>query len=154
QRPVRIRPTDLSRRNLIRSGAVLGGGAVGWLAVTGVLDVTGAPGAGRRLTGSFENGSGVPSAMPVTQWLNDSVQELESATWRLQVLGGARSYSLDELAGFGDTLSATLDCTGGWYAQQAWRGATLDRLLEGSDGESIVVRSVTGYSRRFPRSDD
>jgi DMSO/TMAO reductase YedYZ molybdopterin-dependent catalytic subunit len=50
-------------------------------------------------------------------------------------------------------MRATLDCTGGWYAEQVWRGARLDRLLDGVDGGSIVVRSMTGYFRRFPRSD-
>jgi hypothetical protein len=153
QRPVRPRTTDLSRRNLLRSGAVLGAGAAGWLAVAGVLRATGAAGAARRMTGSFEAGSGAPTSMPVTQWLNDSVQELDPASWRLQVLDGARSYSAGELAAFGDTLGATLDCTGGWFAEQEWRGARLDRLLDGADGGSIVVRSVTGYGRRFPRSD-
>ena len=153
QRPVRPRTTDLSRRNLLRSGAVLGAGAAGWLAFAGVLRATGARGADRRVTGSFETGSGVPSSMPVTQWFNDSVQELDPASWRLDVLGGARGYSVDDLAAFGDAFRATLDCTGGWYAEQEWRGARLDRLLDGADGESIVIRSVTGYSRRFPRSD-
>ena len=47
QRPVRPRTTDLSRRSLLRSGAVLGAGAAGWLAFAGVLRATGAPGAGR-----------------------------------------------------------------------------------------------------------
>jgi len=153
QRPVRPRMTDLSRRNLLRSGAILGAGAAGWLALAGVLRATGARGAGRRMTGSFETGSGVPTGMPVTQWLHDSVQELDPASWRLHVLDGARTYPVDELARFGDTLRATLDCTGGWFAEQEWRGARLDRLLDGAVGESIVVRSVTGYSRRFPRSD-
>jgi voltage-gated potassium channel Kch len=153
QRPVRPRATDLSRRNLLRSGAVLGAGAAGWLAFAGLLRATDAPGADRRATGSFETGSGDPAGMPVTQWFNDSVQELDPGSWRLHVLNGAQSYSVDELAAFDDTLRATLDCTGGWYAEQEWRGARLDRLLEGADGESIVVRSVTGYSRRFARSD-
>jgi len=153
QRPVRPRMTDLSRRNLLRSGAVLGAGAAGWLALAGVLRATGARGADRRVTGSFETGSGVPTSMPVTQWFNDSVQELDPASWRLRVLDGARSYPVDELVAFGDTLRATLDCTGGWFSEQEWGGARLDRLLDGSEGGSIVVRSVTGYSRRFPRSD-
>lgn len=152
QRPVRPRTTDVSRRNLLRSGAVLGAGAAGWLAIAGVLRATGARGTDRRATGSFETGSGVPTTMPVTQWFNDSVQELDPASWRLHALDGARNYSVDELAAFGDTFRATLDCTGGWYAEQEWRGARLDRLLDDADGESIVVRSVTGYSRRFPRS--
>ncbi len=153
QRPVPVRSTDLSRRNLLRSGAVLGGGAIGWLALTGGLRVTDARGAGRRTTGSLEHGSGDPNAMPVTQWLNDPVQAVDLATWRLQLPGNAQSYALGEVAGFGDEVRATLDCTGGWYAEQAWRGVRLDRLLDGVGGESIVVRSITGYSRRFPRAD-
>jgi DMSO/TMAO reductase YedYZ molybdopterin-dependent catalytic subunit len=153
QRPVRPRTTDLSRRSLLRSGAVLGAGAAGWLALEGVLRATGGRGASRRDTGSFETGSGVPADMPVTQWLNDHVQAVDAASWRLRVSDGAQTYSVDELAAFGDSLRATLDCTGGWYAEQLWRGARLDRLLEGADGGSIVARSVTGYSRRFPRSE-
>ena len=153
QRPVRPRTTDVSRRNLLRSGAVLGAGAAGWLALDGVLRATGARGADRRMTGSLEAGSGAPTSMPVTQWLNDSIQELDPASWRLHVLNGARSYPVDDLVAFDDTLRATLDCTGGWYAEQEWRGARLDRLLEGAGGESILVRSVTGYSRRFARSE-
>jgi DMSO/TMAO reductase YedYZ molybdopterin-dependent catalytic subunit len=153
QRPVRPRTSDLSRRNLLRSGAVLGAGAAGWLAIAGVLRATGARGADRGVTGSFETESGVPANMPVTQWFNDSVQELKPASWRLQVPDGVRSYPVDELSAFGDTLRATLDCTGGWFSEQEWGGARLDRLLDGSAGETIIVRSVTGYSRRFPRSD-
>jgi hypothetical protein len=153
QRPVRPRTTDLSRRSLLRSGAVLGAGAVGWLALEGALRVTNVRGASRGVTGSFDTGSGVPADMPVTQWLNDQVQEVDAASWRLHTSGGARTYSVDELAAFDDTLRATLDCTGGWYAEQVWRGARLDRLLDGADGGSFVVRSITGYGRRFPRSD-
>jgi hypothetical protein len=139
QRPVRPRTTDLSRRNLLRSGAVLGAGAAGWLAVAGALRATGERGADRGATGSFETGSGVPTSMPVTQWFNDSVQELDPASWRLQVQDGARSYRVDELVAFGDTLRATLDCTGGWFSEQEWGGARLDRLLDSSEDGSIVV---------------
>jgi hypothetical protein len=153
QRPVRPRLTDLSRRNLLRSGAVLGVGAAGLLALDGALRLTGARGATRDATGSFEVGSGVPAEMPVTQWFNDGVAELDPASWHLNVSAGAQTYSIDELSAFGDSVRATLDCTGGWYAEQVWHGVRLDRLLEGVDGESIVVRSVTGYSRRFARSD-
>jgi DMSO/TMAO reductase YedYZ molybdopterin-dependent catalytic subunit len=91
--------------------------------------------------------------MPVTQWLNDAVPALDPDCRRLQLQRGAQSFSLPELAAFGDVLQATLDCTGDWYAARTWRGARLDRLLDDVDGASIVVRSVTGYSRRFPRSD-
>jgi hypothetical protein len=90
QRPVRPRTTDLSRRSLLRSGTVLGAGAAGWLALEGVLQLTGARGASRRSTGSFENGSRVPADMPVTQWFDDHVQEVDASSWRLQVLSGSR----------------------------------------------------------------
>jgi DMSO/TMAO reductase YedYZ molybdopterin-dependent catalytic subunit len=153
QRPVRPHITDLSRRSLLRSGAVLGAGTAGWLALEGVLHATGARGASRRNTGSFETGSGDPADMPVTQWFNDHVQDVDPSSWRLRVSDGSRIYSVDDLSSFGDVLPAMLDCTGGWYADQVWRGARLDRLLDPVDGESIVVRSITGYSRRFPRSD-
>jgi DMSO/TMAO reductase YedYZ molybdopterin-dependent catalytic subunit len=152
QRPVRPRVTDLSRRNLLRVGALLGVGAAGWLAFEGALHVAGIRGASRRVTGSFEVGSDAPADMPVTQWLNDQVQEVDATSWRLRVSGGY-PFTIDELAAFGDAMRATLDCTGGWYAEQVWRGARLDRLLDGADGGSIVVRSITGYVRRFPRSD-
>jgi hypothetical protein len=152
QRPVRPRAIDLSRRSLLRSGALLGVGAAGWLALEGTLRVAGVRGASRRVTGSFEIGSDAPADMPVTQWLNDQVQEVDATSFRLQVSGGY-PFTVDELAAFGDAMRATLDCTGGWYAEQVWRGARLDRLLDGVDGGSIVVRSMTGYFRRFPRSD-
>jgi len=153
QRPVRPRVTDLSRRSLLRSGSILGVGAAGLLALDGALRVTGARGASRSVTGSLEIGSGVPPDMPVTEWLDDQVQAIDAASWRLRTMGGTHTLSVDELAAFGDELRATLDCTGGWYADQIWSGARLDRLLDGTEGESIVVRSVTGYWRRFARSD-
>jgi len=51
-----------------------------------------------------------------------------------------------------------LDCTGGWYAEQEWRGVRLDRLLgPGAAGRGgsrcLEVVSVTGYRRRFPLAD-
>ena len=93
--------------------------------------------------------------MPVTQWLFDAVPRLDAADWRLHV--GDRLWSLHDLELVGDThLDATLDCTGGWYANQRWTGIPLDRLLALSavpEARSIEVRSVTGYRRRFPHGD-
>jgi DMSO/TMAO reductase YedYZ molybdopterin-dependent catalytic subunit len=51
------------------------------------------------------------------------------------------------------TESAVLDCTGGWWAEQTWRGVRLDTLIGTPDHGSIAVRSVTGYTRRFPPED-
>jgi hypothetical protein len=157
RRPVAPRASDLSRRGLLRAGAIAGGGLVAFGAVEGVVRVTGMPGAERRATGSYERGSFDPASMPVTQWLDDEPPSIDPEAWRLLVrsAGGDRTWTYDELAGSaGDRLRATIDCTGGWYATQDWSGVRLDRLLEADgDARSFVVVSATGFSRRFPVSD-
>jgi hypothetical protein len=160
QRPVRPRMADVSRRNLLRTGALAAGAGVAYLGFEGLLRATGARGAERRFTGSHEAGSFDPTSMPVTQWLDDAVPSIDASAWRLHVVSGPepRSFALDDLAAFDDRVRATLDCTGGWYADQGWRGARLDRLIGGTDrgeaqGASILVRSATGYARRFPIGD-
>jgi DMSO/TMAO reductase YedYZ molybdopterin-dependent catalytic subunit len=155
-RRVRPRRTDLSRRTLLRAGAVLGGAGLAYAGVEGLVRVAGLPGADRRFTGSYERGSGRPEEMPVTQWLDDPVPSIDAASWRLEVVGGdgSRTWTYEELAGFDDRLPATLDCTGGWYADQVWEGAWLRRLLpDVGEARSVRVVSVTGYPRRFPADD-
>src|SRR4029077_11788447 len=46
------------------------------------------------------------------------------------------------------TVRAVLDCTGGWFTEQEWRGVRLSTLGLGR-GASIEVVSTTGYRRRF-----
>ena len=61
-RPVRPRRTDLSRRSLLRAGAVAGGSVAAFGAIEGIVRATGLPGADRRATGSYERGSFAPAA--------------------------------------------------------------------------------------------
>lgn len=138
-RPIRVRVTDLSRRNFLRGGLLAG---------AALLGVSVLPSARRASTGSFA------ATYPVaTQWMFDSVPEVDVNSWRLAVAG--RSWTYAELAGYSDRISAVLDCTGGWYSEQVWEGVMLDRLLPpgASGGASVNVRSVTGYSRRFGAAD-
>jgi DMSO/TMAO reductase YedYZ molybdopterin-dependent catalytic subunit len=156
-RPQRPHRTDLGRRGLLRAGALAGAAGLTWAAAEGLERLLRLPGGGRRFTGSYAAGSMEPAAMPVTQWLDDPVPELEAGRWRLRVRAGprVREWSYAELAAFSDRLRATIDCTGGWYAEQDWEGAWLDRLLpQGTaDGQgSLLVTSTTGYARRFPLS--
>jgi hypothetical protein len=152
----RLRATDLSRRSLLRAGGLGLAAAALWGAGEGLLRLTGAPGADRRATGSHELGSGDPTAMPVTQWVSDTVPE---AVGGLEVVAGQRRVRLDATdLDRGDRLRAVLDCTGGWYAEQEWAGVRLDRLLADlgvdlpEDG-SVDVVSVTGFRRRLPLRD-
>jgi DMSO/TMAO reductase YedYZ molybdopterin-dependent catalytic subunit len=120
------------------------------------------PGSRRRHSGSYLAGRRRPDEMPVTQWLNDRVPVIEPAGWTLSVAtdaGDAARFGLQDLDAIGEEVTAVLDCTGGWYAEQVWHGVRLDRLLSASGGSpepgvrSIRVVSATGYSRRFPIDD-
>jgi len=155
-RRVRPRRTDLSRRVMLRTGVLLGGSALAYGALEGLVAVTSLPGGARRSTGSYERGSFRPGEMPVTQWLNDHVPEIDAESWELTVrsASGERAWSYQELAAFEDRVRATLDCTGGWYAEQDWDGVFLWRLLPGFDeARSLGIGSATGYGRRFPLAD-
>jgi DMSO/TMAO reductase YedYZ molybdopterin-dependent catalytic subunit len=160
-RPVRTTRTDLSRRAVLRGGILAGSAGLAYIAVEGLARLVELPGRRRRFTGSYETGSFAPEEMPVTQWFNDSVPGIDESTWRLRVSsgGGERTFTYGDLARYDDTVRATLDCTGGWYAAQDWAGIRFDRLLGLVDpsypdaGRSISVASVTGYGRRFPIRD-
>ena len=147
-RRVRVRPTDLSRRNVLRGGAIIASAALSYAATEIVVTATGMPGAARRFTGSYESGSFQPDQMPVSSWMFDAIPQIDSATWRLRA--GGREWSYDEVLAFDDRLTATLDCTGGFFSTQEWAGARLDRLIGKAAGTSIRVVGATGYDRRFP----
>lgn len=151
QRPVRPHRVDFTRRTLLRTGAVMGAAGTAYLGLAGATSLLRLPGRKRRTTGSYERGSGNPSAMPVTSWINDTTPAVDRRDWRLQI--GETAWTVDDLAAFGDSVTAILDCTGGWWSEQDWTGVRLDRLLEGREGRSVLVRSATGYRRRFPLSD-
>lgn len=145
QRPVKARRTDFSRRAALRATGTLGMAGLLYVGAEAALTATGAPGGNRRFTGSHDVGPGAPRP---TSWLDDRTPSIDVMSHKVLLPSGIRT--VDELDGFGDVVTATLDCTGGWHSTNRWSGARLDRLLGDLDGESIVVRSVTGYWRRFP----
>jgi hypothetical protein len=147
-RRVRVRPTNLSRRNALRGAVVLASAAATYAASELVVSVLRAPGAARRFTGSYEAASFRPDQMPVSSWMFDAIPQIEQNGWKLHA--GGREWTYDELLAFDDRVTATLDCTGGFYSTQEWSGARLPRLIGSADGSSIRVRSATGYDRRFP----
>ena len=151
------------RRDALRLGAVLAVGAVAWGATETVLRAGNAVGARRRFTGSYERGSMLGNAFPSTSWLNDDPAPIDTASYALRIVGtdgaAVRLRPAEMAARLGATrirdMEATLDCTGGWYSRQLWRGATLQDIfraadLDTSDASSCIITSVTGYSRRYP----
>jgi Oxidoreductase molybdopterin binding domain len=155
-RPARPRKTDLTRRTLLRAGALTAVAGGIYLATASVVRVAGLPGAGRRFTGSYDTGSFDPPSMPNTVWLDDRTPHIDPDTWRLVVADadGERELSLGDLAAFDVRLRAVLDCTGGWYATQDWVGVPVSALVRSTgDARSLHVRSATGYGIRFPVAD-
>lgn len=146
-RPARLRPADFSRRAFMRGVVALGAAGAAYVASEAAVKAAALPGASRRFTGSYEAGSFQPAQMPVSSWMFDSIPQIDTTTWRLRA--GGRTWSYEQLAAFEDRLTATLDCTGGFYSKQEWSGARLDRLVDTKGGASIRVVSSTGYDRRF-----
>ena len=80
---------------------------------------------------------------------------LAPGEWRLEVAGLVErpaELTLDDLDA-GDELVATLDCTGGFYSRQRWRGIALERLLSQArpvgTATHLRVISHTGYRWGF-----
>lgn len=144
--PQRPRAPDLDRRGFLRLASTGGVATVLWWGWERLA------GASRRFTGSHEIGSFDPSGFPVTSWINDVPPALMADTWRIEV--GERNLTLGDLSAMSeDDIEATIDCTGGWYSTQKWRGVRLDRLVEPEAWRSVEVVSATGYARRYPARD-
>jgi hypothetical protein len=147
-RRIRVRATDLSRRNFLKGSAAVGIAAATYAGSEMVTRTVSLPGMARRFTGSYEAGSFQTFAMPVSSWMFDAIPTLDPDSWTLRAPG--KVWSHGELVVFEDRVTATLDCTGGFYSTQTWSGVRLDRLIAGARGSSIRVASSTGYARRFP----
>ena len=111
----------------------------------------------RRFTGSREEGSFAGNAHPITSGPGQGRVRLDPATWKLSLTGAVANPLLisytDMLALSTSELTATLDCTGGWYTVQTWRGIFLRNLLsrakirQGASG--IVLKGATEYRAYF-----
>jgi hypothetical protein len=149
-------PGAIGRRSFLQSSAVALTGLLLWRSVDKSKEALAAPGAKRRFTGSFENGS-FSGSFPQVSWIADRPSPVDLSTWKLTVDGAVRqplSISYPELKKMDPIeIDAILDCTGGWYSAQTWRGLGVTHLLELAGVEpsarSVSFRAVSGYERRF-----
>ncbi len=157
-RAKRLRTRDLGgRRQALQYGALLLGAAALWPAQQALDRALALPGALRRFTGSREAGSFAGNDFPTSSWVADQPRPLALDTWQL-ALGGAvahpQALSYDDLLANLDEIDATLDCTGGFYSTQRWRGARvgtlLDRVQPLPDAQWVRFVSVTGYRWSLP----
>jgi DMSO/TMAO reductase YedYZ molybdopterin-dependent catalytic subunit len=151
-----LRRADIAgRRQFLSLGAVALGAYAAWYIQRPVGELLELRGAKRRFTGSYERSSFNGNDFPTTSWVADQPRVLDSDEWRLEV-GGLVEHTLeltlDELNA-SDELVATLDCTGGFYSRQRWRGIALERLVSQAHplatATHLRVISHTGYRWGF-----
>ncbi|HEX6110298.1 MAG TPA: molybdopterin-dependent oxidoreductase [Ktedonobacteraceae bacterium] len=157
-RAKRLRKRDITgRRRVLQFNALLLGSVALWPGQQLAERILNLPGSKQRFTGSRESGSYAGNTFPTSSWVADQPRPIEAQTWRLS-LGGAvntpRDFSYDELVSAGDELEATLDCTGGFYSTQHWRGIRIGRLLDKvtfhTDARYVSFISVTSYRWSLP----
>ena len=124
-RAKRPRARDLSRRQLL----VAGGAFVAWELQRPLSRLLGWRGAERRYTGSYEVASfrATPSRPP-----HGSPTRRAPLAGHSLAVGGLVARPLSLSAGeldAGHRVVATLDCTGGFYSTQEWRGTRVADLL-------------------------
>jgi hypothetical protein len=159
-RAKRPRRRDIvGRRQFLEAAAIGLGGLIAWRVQRPLAARLGLPGADRRFTGSYEADSFAGNAFPITSWVADDPKPLDRGSYRLAVEGEllrTLSLPLADLDG-PDELVATLDCTGGFYSKQRWRGVRLGRLIDRAQARPganhVRVVSVTGYRWSFSLAD-
>ena len=157
-RAKRLRTRDIAgRRRAIHFSALLIGGVVLWPAEQFTEGILNLPGAKQRFTGSREMGSFSGNAFPTSSWVADNPHPIDIQAWRLTLDGAVatpREFFYQELVSAGDELEATLDCTGGFYSTQRWRGIRVGRLLDevelDRDARYVSFVSVMSYRWSLP----
>jgi DMSO/TMAO reductase YedYZ molybdopterin-dependent catalytic subunit len=155
-----LRGRDLAhRRQFLALTGVAAGSFLAWRTQRPVQALLGLRGARRRFTGSYEQGSFSGNTFPTTSWVADHPRPIDPSTYRLRV-GGLAAHDLELALGelpAAAELVATLDCTGGFYSTQRWRGAPLGALLDlagaGPSARHVSVVSRTGYRWSFALDD-
>jgi hypothetical protein len=118
-------------------------------------------GAERRFTGSREQGSFTGLEYPVTSAAGQGKERLDPGTWTLTLKDKVHEPLIlhynDILALSNSKLTATIDCTGGWYSTQIWRGVRLiDLLPQVSIPEEryrIILKDVSGFTADIPATE-
>jgi hypothetical protein len=142
---------SMSRRTLLRAGALVALGSVAW-GVANLADRL--LGGVRRFTGSrWLPDGGVP---PPTTFYGEGTPPIDAATWAVRVTGRVGTelrLDLDALRALGEVeRDAVLDCTSGWAMRTSWRGVPLRALLDaaaGAPSRRVAVHSVTGWMVRL-----
>jgi DMSO/TMAO reductase YedYZ molybdopterin-dependent catalytic subunit len=94
---------------------------------------------------------------PITNGADQGKIKLDPKTWKLTLNGLIRNplalHYADLLALSTAEVTATIDCTGGWYSTQVWRGVRLMDLIAQADVQTeqyiLTLKDVSGYTVHF-----
>jgi DMSO/TMAO reductase YedYZ molybdopterin-dependent catalytic subunit len=155
-----LRGRDLAhRRQFFAAAGIAFGSLVAWRAQRPIEGLFGLSAARRRFTGSYEVASFAGNVFPATSWVTDNPQPIALDTYRLLFEGLVTRKLVLTLAELraGDEVIATLDCTGGFYSTQRWRGLLLGHLIDQAGAQKaarhVRVASHTGYRWSFALDD-
>jgi hypothetical protein len=145
-----------NRRTVLQYVLLVGGAVLAWRlqrVIVSVFELA----EDRRFTSSRQRGEAPGNTFPVTMWVADDPDPVDTTDWSLRVAGAVdqpTAFDYEGLLDVEDELRATLDCTSGWYTTQDWRGVGVDRVLDTVEPEPdaawVSFRSVTGYRFSLP----
>ena len=147
----------MSRRAMLKMLGLAAAGVAGWAVAEAIASVRQDPDEPRRFTGSREKGSFTGLGYPVNNNVGDGYLVLDPTTWMLSLKGAVNNpFTLtfeQTLAQPTSEVTATLDCTDGWYSTQIWRGIPLSDLLTRAglqpEAKVIILRAASGYAAFF-----
>ena len=130
---------------------------VGWGAAEALAKSVENTGSQRRFTGSREQGSFAGLDYPVTSGSDQGKIRLDPSTWKLTLHGVVKkplTLTYDDMLALSTSkVTATIDCTGGWYSTQIWRGVRLADLLAQAEVQEerilVVLKDISGYTAQF-----
>jgi Sulfite oxidase and related enzymes len=143
-----------SRRQFLKLMGLGTAAIVGWGVSEALAKSIGNSGAQHRFTGSREKGSFSGLDYPVTSAADQGKIRLTPSTWKLTITGAVKdplTLTYEELLTLSlSEVTATIDCTGGWYSTQIWQGVPLADLLAkagAQEGQTLIVlKDISGYT--------
>lgn len=147
----------LSRRQALKMMGLSAATIVSWGLAETLAKLTENTGDERRFTGSREAGSFRGLDYPITNGADQGKIKLDLQTWTLTIHGAVRTPLVlryeELLAVSTSNVTATIDCTGGWYSTQIWRGVYLTDLLTQATLQTekfiLTLKDVSGYAQHL-----
>jgi hypothetical protein len=147
----------VGRRQALKLMGIGAAALVGWGIAEVLANSMESTHAHDRFTGSREEGSFKGNSHPVTTASDQGKIKLDPDKWSLRIIGAVTTplnltYP-DALTLSTSEVTTTLDCTGGWYTVQTWRGIPLMELLTRArlrpEAIGIVLRGILDYTAPF-----